>query len=513
MPRRRTVGWIAGGVLGLVLVGLIFSIAHRSPSEATPRPSSKTARETAASSDSTAADEPVAIIKPAPRPTGPLPENVTCATAECHGDMKSAPHIHGPVATNNCLACHSADIGGHRYPLKANASDTCKFCHTVTGTMQHQHKALDKGCITCHQPHVANVKYLLRQDSEADLCKTCHKIEVQEYQHEPFGKGDCSACHMPHQSNLKFLLKGADGSSQCARCHEATVRAAADVKFPHKPATENCVNCHSPHSSNAKHQLKAAASALCSNCHPQVMAQVKKASFKHDPVVTGSECANCHNPHGSNNRPMLTDRQDKLCLKCHADAVVTRDGRQIPGMAVELTKSKFLHGPIRAGECSPCHDAHASDHKLLLRSEFPRAFYTPFSVDQYQLCFSCHTKDLVLTEETEHLTAFREGTKNMHFLHVNRDPKGRSCKSCHAIHGSNQPNHIAQKVQFDGSDWAMEINYAPTATGGSCQPGCHSKRDYDRTHVTIATTRPAATTQPSPTTQTAPTTLPTGGPP
>ncbi len=56
----------------------------------------------------------------------------------------------------------------------------------------------------------------------------------------------------------------------------------------------------------------------------------------------------------------------------------------------------------------------------LLSQPYPETFYQPFKVDAYALCFSCHDKQLVLTQQTEGLTRFRNGTQNLHYMHVNK---------------------------------------------------------------------------------------------
>jgi hypothetical protein len=97
----------------------------------------------------------------------------------------------------------------------------------------------------------------------------------------------------------------------------------------------------------------------------------------------------------------------------------------------------------------------------------------------------------VLQPKTTTLTGFRDGDKNLHYLHVNRDDKGRSCRSCHDIHGSNLPKHLASAVPFEGSSWAMPIEFEQTKDGGSCAPGCHKPRSYSRlTPTTLPTTLP-----------------------
>ena len=94
--------------------------------------------------------------------------------------------------------------------------------------------------------------------------------------------------------------------------------------------------------------------------------------------------------------------------------------------------------------------------------------------------FTCHEPDSVLESKTTTLTNFRDGEVNLHYLHVNRDDKGRSCKTCHELHGSNLPNHMASEVPFEGSKWAMPIEYQKTERGGGCTPGCHDTKTYDR---------------------------------
>jgi predicted CXXCH cytochrome family protein len=141
---------------------------------------------------------------------------------------------------------------------------------------------------------------------------------------------------------------------------------------------------------------------------------------------------------------------------------------------------RFLHGPVRSGNCTACHDAHGSSHAALLRRDFPKAFYASFDLENYALCFSCHDKALVLTPTTTALTGFRDGDRNLHYLHVNRAENGRTCTSCHDIHGSDQPSHIADQVPFEGSPWALPIQFEKTTDGGHCAPGCHEPKSYQR---------------------------------
>ena len=66
----------------------------------------------------------------------------------------------------------------------------------------------------------------------------------------------------------------------------------------------------------------------------------------------------------------------------------------------------------------------------------------------------------------------------MHFLHINGN-RGRNCISCHNIHGSKNEHLIADKIPY--GNWAMPMKFVKNENGGSCFPGCHSKKNYDRT--------------------------------
>jgi hypothetical protein len=91
----------------------------------------------------------------------------------------------------------------------------------------------------------------------------------------------------------------------------------------------------------------------------------------------------------------------------------------------------------------------------------------------------CHLSKVFTTEKTTTLTDFRDGDRNLHFIHVNKKTKGRTCRACHRTHASDRPMHMADKVPFGG--WEIPINFKSLPKGGSCAPGCHKPRSYDFT--------------------------------
>jgi predicted CXXCH cytochrome family protein len=61
---------------------------------------------------------------------------------------------------------------------------------------------------------------------------------------------------------------------------------------------------------------------------------------------------------------------------------------------------------------------------------------------------------------------------------VNKAVKGRTCRACHETHASNFPKHIREAVPF--GSWDLPVNFEKTESGGSCAPGCHKEKKYDR---------------------------------
>jgi predicted CXXCH cytochrome family protein len=137
----------------------------------------------------------------------------------------------------------------------------------------------------------------------------------------------------------------------------------------------------------------------------------------------------------------------------------------------------FPHSAISLGGCASCHQAHGSDFRELLVDRFPEEDYLPAVTENFELCFLCHDTGIMDQEETESATGFRDGKKNLHWLHIN-GTKGRNCRMCHNMHGSLQPYLVEDRVRF--GEWVMEMNFVPEEQGGSCLPGCHGKLAYSR---------------------------------
>jgi len=484
--QRRLRGGASRGAGAWLLLWLIVSAGGCGEEGGRPQGGSSTPPDggQTAPTDAESAQLTVAA-EPAPRPTEPLPPNASCITAECHADLLETRHLHGPVAVRQCGVCHGEEQPRHRFPLKQSINDTCHACHArMTGT--HRHAPMEEpGCTSCHDPHGSDAGYLLVRANIEQLCTMCHQVQRGRHEHGPFAEGACTVCHEPHVAPGPKLLRGGGGNEHCFSCHEDLGRSIEAASLVHAPATDSCLNCHAAHSSDQPFQLASPVEDHCLSCHTDVGDQIAAMPVKHAATTEGRSCGNCHNPHAGDTAALLDGPPVDVCLSCHDQELQKPSGDKVRSLA-GLKERQFLHGPIRLGECSGCHLPHAAPESGLLQFASPRTFYAPFKLDRYDLCFSCHNEALVRQPVTGHLTGFRDGARNLHYVHVHRDERGRTCKTCHEIHGSDLPNHLARSVPFAGSDWQLPINYEQTESGGSCAPGCHRPESYDRSPADAA---------------------------
>lgn len=417
------------------------------------------------------------------KPTQAVPMT-SCATGECHKEVKAFKVVHGPVNVNACDACHKlTDAKEHKFELFRDKTATCTFCHKVeTANMPVVHKPVTQGeCLSCHNPHGGNTPKFTRGATMKDLCNQCHKDVTAEKKmiHGPAAAGACGSCHVSHASQYPKLLVG-QGRDLCLSCHTEMKTQMAQVKVTHKAVEQDCSSCHDAHASNFPKQIKQAPLEMCTSCHEheKIKRDATEAKYKHSIVTKDSACLNCHTAHGGDLAKLMRADPIKVCMKCHAEPIKVSNEKTIAAVAEVLEPSTIKHGPIRDGNCGGCHNVHGSEVNKLLSKPYPETFYQGFSVEKYDLCFSCHDKQLALMQKTEGLTGFRNGTQNLHFVHVNKADRGRNCRACHSTHASNHERHVRDTVPY--GNWQMPINFRKSESGGTCSPGCHKEYQYDR---------------------------------
>ena len=405
-----------------------------------------------------------------------------CSDASCHGNLIANEVVHDAIK-RGCEKCHQSN--GQEHPTKDGKNFTltkqipqlCYSCHDENNTATHVHPPVAKGnCLECHTPHSSPESNLLKKYPTAQVCYQCHKLESaqKKYKHAPVEKGDCAKCHDPHQSDLNRLLIK-EPPALCLKCHD---KQAEQMTMAHKhpPFENNCLNCHNQHSANEPKLLDMSGSNLCFFCHEDMQKKIEKATTVHGAVTDTRSCLNCHSPHASPQNKFLLAEPKELCLSCH-NKIIAVGTRKIANIEQTLKKSKSVHGAIEKNGCIGCHDPHASTNPSLLLKSMPSGSYAPGTKESFGLCFSCHKSEIIEKQTTSSATNFRDGEKNLHFVHVNGE-KGRSCKICHNPHGSSN-DHLINDVSPFGS-WEMPLKYKVIENGGSCAPGCHTERKYER---------------------------------
>jgi predicted CXXCH cytochrome family protein len=391
----------------------------------------------------------------------------TCVSGSCHASVLKGNTIH--AATQSCDSCHESVATPHpqkgqkTFKLTHEPPGLCFDCHEPFGKKSQVHAPVKEGmCTTCHEPHASQEPKLLTQPLQG-LCQSCHSDKASaKFVHGPVSAGACTACHTPHESDNKSLLLK-PGEQLCFGCH-ADIQVLLKKKDVHPAMEGGCTSCHDPHGAAHPKLLAEEGGKLCFSCHEPIGEKVQKAPVGHAAVKDAKGCANCHSPHASDEAKLLLKPEKETCLGCHS-AVLTK------GMTV-------LHGPINEGKCTPCHDPHGGQYPKLLTKEFPPDPYVAYTDAEFGLCFGCHKRDLVQYPDTSFATGFRDGERNLHYLHVNNKQKGRSCTLCHNVHGSISPKLIAESVSF--GKWRLPLKFVKTANGGSCAPGCHKQYSYDR---------------------------------
>ncbi len=380
------------------------------------------------------------------------------------------------AAKENCFNCHDPHSNKESYLLPDTVPNLCFKCHDnlLAGENPHQAK-LNNDCKKCHAIHASKNKMLLTQKKAVTLCNECHELKIPETNvvHNPVSSGRCNKCHDPHQNeNGSFLKQKAP--ELCYRCHD-DVATEMGMANTHAPAKEDCFKCHDAHSNQQSYLLPDTLPNLCYSCHTDFKNKLANSSSLHKAVNEGKYCANCHSAHGSSEKSIIKDDGKQVCLNCH-DKEYKSEERTIVNIQKLLENSKSIHGPVNSN-CSACHDPHAANNMDLLKDKFPVGAYAPVTKENFALCFDCHNTELIEKERTRTATNFRNGDRNLHFVHTSGN-RGRNCTTCHNMHASKNDHLIEDKAPY--GNWEMPIKYKHNKNGGSCFPGCHKEQKYDR---------------------------------
>lgn len=283
----------------------------------------------------------------------------------CHKQTVINPeaggYTHTPVATGQCLLCHTPHGGSARHNLVDKVAAACLSCHPITDALRatHGQYAVDEAnCTSCHNPHSFD---------------RARKL-IRKTEHAPFRK--CGTCHVASEGTVKpALLK--PQKQLCLGCHPAAKimpEKTADGKpiKGHAPVQQGlCTTCHNPHASDRETLMKDRVDNACFMCHSKTEDETLRP-FEHKPVTTGN-CLLCHSPHGSPNDKLLVKPPLEQCQPCHATQMKFSHPVGMRGNkpVIDPTTKKML-------TCARCHALHGSNVANLLPNE------------EIDLCRGCH---------------------------------------------------------------------------------------------------------------------------
>lgn len=417
----------------------------------------------------------------------------SCIDTDCHDTMQTKKVLHGPVAQGSCEPCHEQpreDV--HVFRLTHEEDELCSACHLMP-MKNYLHQPVREGnCTGCHDPHQSNYRFMLVSDPAQQLCLDCHQEDEfmqRQYQHGPVAAGTCIICHEPHSAwNPSLMIR--PEQELCMFCHDDVQQRMSLVRHVHEPAQQDCAACHDPHASDYPMQMRQSTEKMCQGCHEDIAQLIENSTHVHSAVSDEQGCSNCHSGHASMLPRLLSKPLLDSCLSCHNREIAMEDGTKLTNMAQLLENNPEQHGPVRRADCSACHNPHASANFRLLIRDYPQSFYAPFDIKTYDLCFQCHISEMITVQEGKGLTRFKNGDLNLHYVHVNKELRGRTCRACHEVHASKKPAHIREKVPYGTGGWEYAMNFEQTSTGGKCLPGCHQEKEYIREPADIPIPKP-----------------------
>jgi ribosomal protein L40E len=246
------------------------------------------------------------------------------------------------------------------------------------------------------------------------------------------------------------------------------------------------------------------------------------------------ECVDCHNPHslreGASQPPVVggpmqgvsgitlsgaltqsVQFEYEVCFKCHADnperiqSDITRQltqtncrlefdpsgpsfhpvaapgvNQNVPSLIPPMTVATLIY-------CADCHDSdrssaargpHGSIYRPLLAYRYETADFTPESSSSYELCYRCHSRNRILSNES---FAHREHLEDQIPCSACHDPHGISVSQGTSLNHSHLINFDVAIVRPDPATGRLAFEDLGVFRGRcflACHGQVHSPQEY-----------------------------------
>jgi predicted CXXCH cytochrome family protein len=427
----------------------------------------------------------------------------------------------------------------------ASANGELRDPATLTDKVRLDHDQ-QMQCTSCHDPHDNRFgKFLVKENAASALCVTCHtpnywQDSAHRLSNKPWnGAGinpwphsvgttvaanGCENCHAPHTAGTKpRLLNFADEEMNCFSCHAGTVAAkniqAEFNKFSAHPILRT-TGIHDP----TEDPINPPRHVECADCHNP---HASKTTTAVAPLASGAlSGVKGVNASGAVVNPIVNEYE--LCFRCHADSVArgpARVERQITqtNKRIQFDPANASYHPLESAGKNPlvpslipplttssriyCTDCHNGDQSPSTGNAGPNgphgSIYTPIlerelilkdgsseSFGNYALCYKCHDRNSVLSDQSFHATN-TQGQDRGHRFHI-VDQKA-ACSTCHDAHGVATQ---ARLINFDRGSVSNSISngrlefIGTGPSSGNCSLTCHGS-DHAATAYPVPQPSPA----------------------
>jgi len=378
-------------------------------------------------------------------------------------------------------------------------------------------------CTSCHDPHrnLTN-DFLLITSQYSELCFSCHNRDFWSFSThststatwngngtDPWPHTDylnvtenaCENCHNPHNAGNELrLLNDLAEENNCLPCHNGNVASTNIVIQLAKPYLHNvygynlehdaaestltlsmhveCEDCHNPHAVNSTSAMAPTANGFLAGVNG-----VDQSGNPVEPIQYAYElCYRCHADSPSKPTSLTTRQIEQNNVRLEFDPAnpshhaVNSAGTNpnVPSLIAPITESSIIY-------CTDCHASdgsgspagpHGSIFPAQLKYRYLRADNTIESPSAYELCYSCHSRNSILNDESfdDHDTHIRD----------ERTP----CNACHDPHGishtQGNSTNSAHLINFDMSIVSPANNgtlrYESNGLfSGRCYLRCHGR--------------------------------------
>ena len=411
---------------------------------------------------------------------------------------------------------YDSNLAGRQGELSMPSSLPREIRLDHTGQMQ---------CTSCHDPHDDSLgSFLVMPNQNSGLCLECHrKNGWLTSSHSQSNASWNGQGRNPWPASEERSVAG----NACRNCHETHQTGGGPMLLRYASQSENCTVCHN--GNVAGQDVMSSFEQI--SAHP-----VASTTQAHDPaeaaVVTDRHvaCADCHDPHNPpagrpdnigkrpsprvrgvdlrNSERKTASRGYQVCLRCHGNSPGKRTPqvrRQLDqnNVRVEIQTSNPSFHPIAGPgrnpdvpsliapwneqsmmDCVDCHNSnsaatsggtrgpHGSSFEPILVMNNETTDNTPESPSSYALCYSCHSRNSILNNESfqyheKHIRGARTPCSVCH------DPHGVSATQGNSINNSNLINFDTTTVRPNENGQLRFVDQG--LFSGSCDLLCHDK--------------------------------------